>query len=269
MDPTGLEVYEQFRQPIIFACLAAEKTCLLATKEWCTVPWSLQPERKSMLQKLMDIIVHVPPLMRTTTYYWRQISPTEEDNAALRDAGRQFKVALDGLDKWLDEFQLKHSSDYWTIPRQVNTIDPESRPTSWRTNYSFRTMNIAEAFIYYHAIRVLCLGVARGIDAINPSASPPRLAAMAAEARACAIEICRTIDYHLNPQRDGAGSVLVIFPLRMVWKALGGNTSEGAWVREIAALIAEGVKGGRWAGLPLLIFGEYDISNGLLGIRNG
>jgi len=69
---------------------------------------------------------------------------------------------------------------------------------------------------------------------------------MAKEHRQSAIEICRVVDYHLQEVQDGAGSLILLFPLRLAWQALDGNkTIEGAWLFKVSTDVKHGFRG-RW-----------------------
>lgn len=61
------------------------------------------------------------------------------------------------------------------------------------------------------------------------------------------IAICRSVEYHLESTRDGAGSFILLFPLRMAWDAVGRyETAIGTWLIDVLHKIRSGATG-RWA----------------------
>lgn len=236
------------------------------------MPWSLQPENKAPLQKLMDILIHFPPWIKSCTRFWTQAFPSESDMNGILEAQRGLRVSRELLDTWWEAFQAERGNEWWETPMPASMLEETDSgympPAPWKTHYHFKSLKTAHSFIYYHATRVLCVGVLRGIEALDLNVDPAHVARMAAESRASAMEICRATDYLLLPRHDGAGSVYLIFPLRLAWKAVGGDTPEGAWLRQVADSIGSGAKGG-WAGLPMMLYGDFNIENGLESVRDG
>jgi hypothetical protein len=261
--------HEQFtssRSSIIYACLAVERPCLLASPEWLTVPWSLNPSAKGSFQRLLDIVIDLPELLSIPTKLWTAKNPSTDLYQQVFRVNKDFKAKLTELEEWWDMWHLEHEEAYWEVPADYSKLEPSHTPTRWSTVYEFTDVLVANDFATYHAIKVLILGLSRYIDSLEPSVKKAHLLSMAKSSQRSGIEICRVVDYHLRDEHRGGGGLLLLFPFRLAWKALGGDTPEGRWLEDVITNTTSGLSG-EWTGASSLIFGYYQPRNGLEEIR--
>jgi hypothetical protein len=197
---------EACRLNIILGALASHKFCDLATEEWRTIPWSEHPEQKSAYQHLIDILIEVPAL-----YASSQGSKTTPPTSL-----------LEGLRIWRNQWVLENPNE----PHEANPYFPDLNFT-WTSVLHFSNLDSANSIILYNATLILILGFLKlrpnpddqKLPRSPPTAYLPTMSLTPSsfdiEIHNAAIEICRCVDYHLFHIQRGAGSLFLMFPLRV------------------------------------------------------
>jgi hypothetical protein len=248
---SDLVILEKSRTSIIFAALASRRPTILSKPEWKTVPWSQHPERKDEMQVLVDIISDCPQILVT-----KDDSSTRLD-AAERTLGYQVVVQmvmnlLSQLEQFEQQWQSRHRDVTIEVPAPETTpnfLSPEGKSIPlWTTILYYKSLHHANIMALYNATLIFLLKQIEDLIYSTPGfASLPITKFFPSKMYTAGIEICRAVDYHLERMRDGAGSFMLLWPLRMTWDAVGRHDDVvGIWLKDVLKKIKEG-SAGRWA----------------------
>ena len=243
--PPARNLYEAVRATIIFACLVLDRPSPLAHPDWKTIPWILEPESKKPLQYLYDILADVPFIFKERERIVDdslQYSEVAADCSALID---QIEEMITQLGTWYKKWWAEHEPDLFEVDDlgSLKAEDDDS-PLLWETTLHFASLQIAHEYCVYYGTRIMLKTLSRSMKILDPNKDLEEISKLATEARKGSIEICRCVDYHLLDYQVGAGSLFLLFPLRMAWQGLGGNSSrEGQWLVDISKQISKGQKG--------------------------
>ncbi|KAI1628235.1 hypothetical protein EDD37DRAFT_299988 [Exophiala viscosa] len=219
-------VFETTRFLIILASLAVSKTTFLAREEWKTIPWS-GDIAKNPGQALMDVIAVLPTIKEQL-----QTCPdSPELPAAVLDI-------LTRLISWRKEWDLLPESQ--TV--SISPSDAGDRGQDmFGSDLHYTSILAASYTCLYDAALIQA---AEALFSIPLSDTPTPLSDMSEAdfahirtlSREAAVEICRSIQYQLSSATPMMGQFMVLYPLRMAWKALGGSlTKEGKWLEDMLA----------------------------------
>lgn len=167
---------------------------------------------------------------------------------------------LDRLQQWNEQWEMENPDYCCEVPSPASTplipitSDGSTQVQAWSTVLEYKTLYHANTTIMYHGTIILLLNLARSIMEIGTfstlSAYPP---VDFDKLHTSGINICRSVEYHLQSMRQGAGSFFILYPLRMAYAALGlTEPSIGLWIRDILQQIQDG-KSGRWATAKYLL----------------
>jgi hypothetical protein len=161
------------------------------------------------------------------------------------------------LYEWRVSWQLQNPASSWEVP---STTDQSPFPVVLH----FSSLIHANEITLYNATLLLLFRI--GFQVVGPSFNPlfsllhlpqdidyrPHIPpGSALNIGAVAIEICKTIEYHLHEERRRGGAFLLLFPLRLAWQAFEPSSTEATWIQGIMEMIADST--------------AIDISRGLTG----
>lgn len=146
--------------------------------------------------------------------------------------------------EWRMSWQLQNPDSSWEVP---STIKDSPFPQV----LGFSSLNHANEISLYNAILLLLFRI--GFQVVGPSFTPTFTApplldidyhphippGLILDTRAVAIEICKSIEYHLHEDRRRGGTFLLLFPLRLAWQTFEPSTTEAIWIHGIMELIAD------------------------------
>lgn len=117
----------------------------------------------------------------------------------------------------------------------------------WPTILQYKSYEQANIYALYNATLIFLLRQVEEIIYVTPGlASLPIVETCPSKLYTAGIEICRSVDYHLEGMRDGVGSFGILYPLRMAYDAVGRHDElVGAWLKNVLKKIKEST--GRWA----------------------
>lgn len=174
----------------------------------------------------------------------------DERSDALQGFIEQVKICLDQLRAWKDLWDIAEPGYYTDIPASEDTpfcmsSAPDASPTrAWQTAYTFPNIYHASAIILYHATFI---HLRRMLHNVSHPANTFGLQTSPAEEFTSGVEICRSVEYHLQKAREGEGSFSFMFPLRMAWEAVEPvELIVRAWLQGVLQTIGTGPTG-RWA----------------------
>lgn len=205
---------------MILAALATSSNTVLAASEWKALPWHLQGAEKTSMDTLLDIVVDVPALRATkdrenlvtpSHYYY---SEAYLINSAIHTVQR--------LEQWQRSWKVSPSYCEPSCSKPQHDY-----PRGWAKPLFFTDLETANCYCLYHAAVILTLEIILTLP--NLADHLPQcisFAVLAHKQHQSAVEICRTIDFHLGPHVRNLGHLFILWPLRMAHVALKNNTTE-------------------------------------------
>ncbi|KAH8697589.1 hypothetical protein BGW36DRAFT_295630 [Talaromyces proteolyticus] len=246
------------RMCIILASILLRRRTILSQPEWKSIPWSLEPQAKSGMQFLVDILADFPELFVEKEDI---VSNNSFDYRVMKWGHLRSKVdhVLHQLADWEQDWNMKNPGCCRQVPA------PPTTPTvinalglsipAWETIIEYESLYHANTVIVYNATLIMAQRLAQTIAFSGELHHPSALNAAELSDRnlAAGLIICRSIEYHLESMRKGAGSFFLLFPLRMAHDAIGNSNSIiGAWLQDVLQEIQDG-KSGRWATAKYLL----------------
>jgi hypothetical protein len=235
------------RPNIIFASLVLRQPTILSQSQWKTVPWELDPDEKILIHHLVDILADCPGILVS-----KDQAMSLDGHYVLQDLARavaeEVNDCLRHLQAWKNLWDTTEPDccgeiiAYGDVPTCVDS-GGASTP-AWYSVHVYKSLYHANALTLYHATHIFLLRKAHDLVVYSPTENIPDLAQ---QEFAAAIEICRSIDYHLQKLREGGGSFFFLFTLRMAWEALGTTQPAiGLWLHDVLKKLETGAAG-RWA----------------------
>ncbi len=174
------------------------------------------------------------------------------------------------LQAWKQKWDVDHQSKvYEVVPiSEVNS----TRTAPWIMAFDFSNVDVANAFVMYHAIAILLTGIPLALLKAGPWPPLRAFTALdslssiesqsAAEIESSAVSICRCIDYYLQSSpklRD----FHLFFPAHVARRTLHhlGRLPELNWLADAFEVMLSRSTMGIW--------GDMDISDNFIGIHEG
>ncbi|KAF2753173.1 hypothetical protein EJ05DRAFT_505362 [Pseudovirgaria hyperparasitica] len=243
-----LVVLECSRPAMVMAALAIRKPSMFARPEWKTVPWKSYPERRDIVHDLIEHLADVTLLYTmkdslNETFF--QIHGLERFNTLIQ----QTLTVLAQFKAWKCRWDELHPDCFFEIedstpsPTVLNIYgDPVP---AWRTLTRYTTLYHANCLGMYNASLIVVLKFYQELLVLDPS-RPHSVPDFQDQLFDTGIAICRSVDYHLEEDKIGAGSFYLLFPLRMAWDAVGREHPDiSLWLKSTLAKIQVG-SAGHW-----------------------
>jgi hypothetical protein len=237
-----LQIFSTMRESICIKAMLDRKRCFLEKEEWKTIPWSLHPEEKSMVRWVQDIMCDVPGLFE------------DYDNLFVSDMSpEKYKLRFESLKANINH-HIRLLSDWRALWEQTYpSICHEQAPLFLQSPFStvlhYQDLEAVNGLMLYNAlyIRIAQLGmrlmgsnydyqqvaIHPEFDCKNRLLKPPGVSLYDA-----AIEICRSIEYHLSPPHEGAGAFFIIYPLKKANDELLSGSAEQEWLKTMTTNLA-------------------------------
>lgn len=237
--------------------MSDRRRTFLEQEDWKTIPWEDEPDSKSQLDGVTDIMADIPGL-------YEDLDILNSSSTTYRS--RDSRLARDILDKCVvNLLKLESWFRVWTIrnPNVVSEVESSSMAglTVDEAGYLFPTvlryssLGVANELTLYYSIRIQLLSICRDVDRFRESANTSTSAARepeiswspywrsawhstSASIRLLAIEICRSAEYHILPCHAQAGTLLFLVPAQVAAKSLGFSSREGKWITDLLACSA-------------------------------
>lgn len=231
-----LLVFASIRHVLCSKGLVDRKKIFLEREEWKTVPWSLLPERKTMLEKITDVLCATPGLVQRLDEVLLKKSMTEQYNKAIGE----YKVDL---------YKCFRSAYEWRAAweEMYPNVSYEATPTflsPFATCIRYQKLEFALGIAFYNAI--LLIITMAGVDIwgqsydhclaardLPYSTTNPSLLSPGVSTRDSALEIIRSAEYHLTGPHASAGAFYLVMPLKVAWDAMPKDTLERFWIEQV------------------------------------
>ncbi|KAH7398053.1 hypothetical protein BKA64DRAFT_673448 [Cadophora sp. MPI-SDFR-AT-0126] len=236
------------RVSIALECLMSRKRCFLEHADWKNVPWELDPESKTTLNYLHDILCDIPGLMEDAAGL---LQDPHLDGETARDKhsvlSRKILLELKTLYEWRAGWEEQNHGSWWEVPASC----PKTREI-FPMAIHFKNLKLANETAIFNATLLLLRRL--GFQVIGPAFDPscifldiprrsecgPLYAPRAApNGKAIATEICRTVEYHLDEERKSAGGFFLLFPLTVACQVFEPANRERKWLGEMMNRVAD------------------------------
>ncbi|EED14757.1 conserved hypothetical protein [Talaromyces stipitatus ATCC 10500] len=256
-----LQLFENSRPSIIFSSLFLRRHTILSKPEWKVMPWITYPDKKTAMQRLVDLLADCPALFMEQDRIASESPGTPDQTGDLIELLRKVIRLLDDLLQWNEQWELENPDYCYDVPAPASTpliasmYDGDSYVPAWSTVLEYKSMYHANTVIVYNGTLVLLLNLAQSVmqmKSIPTMHQTPHIIDMKKIYNA-GITICRSVEYHLQSMRQGAGSFFLLFPLRMAYVSVGRTEPTiGTWIQDVLKQIQDG-KSGRWATAKYLL----------------
>jgi hypothetical protein len=235
------------RVTIALECLIQKKRCFLEHQDWKTIPWAADPESKTLVFYLHDMLCDVPGLLEDATNLQHSNLEMDQRMSLHRDLSSKILVQLQTLYEWRVLWQQQNPDSCYEVP----TSTPDHAAFS-PTVFYFSTLSAANEICFYNALLLLILRL--GFQVIGPTfastypslhllgmldygpLSPPGLAT---DAQTVATEICKSVEYHLLHPASSAAAFFLLFPLWLAYPAFEPDSKESQWLSDVMRKIAD------------------------------
>ena len=159
---------------------------------------------------------------------------------------------LNQLEQFEQQWPSRHQDVTIEVPTPETTpifLSPEGKSIPlWSTILYYKSLRHANIMALYNGTLIFLLQQIEDLIYSTPSfASLSTTKSFPSRIYTAGIEICRAVDYHFEHMRKGAGSFMLLWPLRMAWDAVGQHDDAvGIWLKDVLKKIEEGSTG-RWA----------------------
>jgi len=239
-----LVLFEKSRSNMIFSALLSRERTVFSTSEWKYVPWRFFPGRIDSMKTLQDVLADCTDLFYIRGTMQREISMT--DIRMAEKFNEQACNIITELESWKDAWASSPAYIHTEVPVSDTSRSGVTRQRAippWSSILRYKSFYHANVIVLYHGIKILVHMAVQETRAAMGLGMDENTGDIIHEA---GLTICRSVDYHLDAIWGSAGSLIILFPLRMALKAVG-NSDLGinAWLRETLASIASG-SAGRW-----------------------
>lgn len=219
-------------------------------------------ERKTSTQRLIDFLADCPALFIDRDRLFSDQCAAIEKTTGMIDVLNRAHDLLQQMEFWEKQWEREHPgycyevSTRLSIPNLTNPNYEEDDVPAWSTVLDYITLDHANTMVVYNGALILLLNLVQSIlqKGDLPVASDNNMSTYLPKKMTTAgLNICRSVEYHLQSLRQGAGSFYLLFPLRMAYDAVGRDNREiGFWIQDILKQIQDG-KTGRWAAAKYLL----------------
>ncbi|RDW90949.1 hypothetical protein BP5796_02114 [Coleophoma crateriformis] len=237
-----LSILESMRVSIILKGMFDRKRVFLERQEWKTIPWTFHAVQNPMTKMVQDIMCDMPGLLEDfDNVFAPEISPKEHKMRL-----GQLKTNLEHHLCLLFDWRAAWESEY---PNSCYERSPQVTDGPFSTVLYFYDFEVCNGLMLYHSLVLLIteIGIAlvgadfnharfaQGTNFVctNPLLQPPGVSLYDG-----AIEVCRSVDYHISPPHESAGAYCVVFPLKKAHDELPPGSLEHKWVEDLMHVIA-------------------------------
>lgn len=231
--------------------ILARQPLFLASEEWKTIPWALDPASKSQQNHLTDILVDIPGLL----FRAGELQHNNDDPSARLAHLERVKATLFFLYCWRYTWELLNpDAAYETKP---TAAEAKTRVIARRLHFRGSHENAAEILLY-NAIQLFLLGLIEPLSDLTTTAADTTIAQqtafLAATAtsfplsthprgalllpddvdtlRDLAIEICRAFEFQMHaPEKSRGSNLFFLFPLGIAYEMLKADADYKAWMK--------------------------------------
>lgn len=212
---------------------------------------------KTPIDYLHDVFCDVPGLLEDLDQViaWDPDMPGRDE--FLGQVRQNTLSTLEILYFWRCKWQEDNPDTAFFIPSS-NSGSDGLPPSPFQTVIWFTDPYRANELIVYDSVLLIVLKAAEGLGLnLGESRSSMKnwndsLLPIQSNRKEIAIEVCRTVDYHLQCVQRSSGAFMLLFPLNVAYRNLEPDSDEAKWMEKIMAVTADihGFEIGRSQNMP-------------------
>jgi len=226
------------RAILITQALAARERIFLENEDWKRV---LRPQNRIVehIQGLENLYATLPGIAETVQIL--EFSSTDPEPVAdeYEETKRKLSAILDKLEEWYIKWDKQGH-----LPRQIpgaegNGITRDADGDLFDVLYEFEDLRTANAFMDYCFIKTTAMEWWHKLHDLSWERGPDHEGAKAVGATDLALDICRSVEYHLRPVHAEAGAFYLPIPMRIAYAQLPTTSREARWLASVLERIAD------------------------------
>ncbi|OBT55598.1 hypothetical protein VE04_03642 [Pseudogymnoascus sp. 24MN13] len=236
----------------IMGAMKVRKRTFLEQKDWKTVPWEDEPDSKSHLDGMTDIMADIPGLYEDLdTINGSPNTRRPWDLTLAKDTLDKCLEDLSKLESWFEVWKAQNPESFSEVESSsMSGLTADEDGDLFPTVLRFSSLGVANELALYYSTRIQLLSICREVDRLIESTNISTSAACeagiswssyswygrgskTASIKLLAINICRSAEYHLLPDHAHAGALLFLLPAQVAAKSLGHLSREGHWITKM------------------------------------
>ncbi|CAG9990516.1 unnamed protein product [Clonostachys byssicola] len=227
-SPMARELLLVLRSFIVVADVARRKRSFLDQDEWKTIPWQVEPDTKTIGDKLQDLFCQIPGILEDSDEVLE--CPSKIRLAALQE---KVSLALNELFRLQVQWMQETQHGYWEIPaKKTNSVwaSEDNEPLFGRVLW-FGSFRLALDYIYFFVVWLLLHGVCNSASLDEPTNPPKNLLHGVTSSLSMvrlgdatpqehAVEVCRAVDFLLLGEDGHRGPMSLLFPMKIASRYL-------------------------------------------------
>lgn len=235
------------------AGIATAKRTFLDEYRWKTIPWELEPTPRPISILLQDIFCDLPGYLEDV----RSIGcPTSEGPRIQEHRVLQAKIVNAYVEtellRW--SWEQENPNVCWEAPKTAAVMDSPTAASGaplFSTVLHFVSFEAAVDAVYFNVIRLFLYSLAEDVG-LSPEAllhastveskTGPFANALIppgqGDTEGFALDICRSVEYMIQGDRDSLGALSLIFPLRIASDFLQHRPDVLAWLKWVLSELA-------------------------------
>ncbi|KAL5316396.1 hypothetical protein ACEPPN_015441 [Leptodophora sp. 'Broadleaf-Isolate-01'] len=227
------QLFTSFRIFMVLGSIQQRKDSFLDDPSWKTIPFMSEP--KSLMQNLLDEVAGLPALLQRldTISIPRRESQDMEISSLLSD----FVSQMNHLEDWEKNLKLTSGSNllWWPV------ASSSERKTTFPTSYGFANILIANTMLHCWSFLIIVqisIGSLRIVTDRNDTGLPvePRHRSGLSQDKTVELakDICKSMQYHLQPEMKLYGPAATLFPINIAFQVFreAGMMKVAAWCED-------------------------------------
>ena len=265
-EPLTMDILDASRTLILLQCMIQRKHCFLADQKWQQVLRG-QGRKADFLIQIHDLLCFVPGLMEQADQLAKFGTSLERHQRA-KIVYQQILDCFHYVFEWRIRWQQENATSAvrqedvsWISTREHNNtcfaINSSATTLLGIAQVHFACLHDATCIALYDATLLTLYRLMQAIpggEDFKMSEGLPKVNNVVVidkytrtlllptssdlHPTDVAIEICRTVDFHLSSEHRNMGSFNLIYPLRTAWSALACRPDIRLWISEILDTIA-------------------------------
>lgn len=224
-----------------------KRRCFLEHPDWKNIPWAKDPDSKTLNHYLHDILCDMPGLLEDTLNLENSEIISQDYISRHEALSRNILIQLRTLYEWRVTWQEENSNLCYEIPASGARGQP-----IFHTVFHYSNLTSANGIAMYNAILLFLLRLGNRVIGTSFDPSIPALhlsndtsydpllpPGSVQNPRDAALEICRSVDYHLLDSAGNAGAFFLLFPLRLAYLTMDPGSREALWLINVMRQLAD------------------------------
>jgi hypothetical protein len=216
---------------LIAQSLTARKRSFLEKDEWQNIRRA-DHSGKGYSTSLNNIFARLPGIVETVEGFASRNMDVEQATYSLEIT----RIKLSNLIQELDDWYTRFTHDLGHVPLEVaaeqeNGISSDAEGPIFGTILEFSCLEVANAFTNHHAIKIAALEWNHKLTDLSWQRGTDHEGMLEIPAASeLAMEICCSVEYHLQPAHVHTGAFYMLMPARIAYYAIPKWSREARWL---------------------------------------